>query len=204
MCVAAILNRGSRPTCLLRENHREGGKVKTRTLGNISHPPDDQIQLIRCVLKGQNLVPADGAFEIVRSLPHGHVQVVLEMIHQLDLPRLVSSRPGRQRDLIVALVAQWILHPGSKPAATRLWKQSTAAEELGVENAEVEEVYEAMDGLVGRRRRIENNLARGTWPRGAMCCTRCPAVPIRVGPVCWIAWGTIGTGCGGRLALPAG
>jgi transposase len=164
MYVATVPNRDSPPTYLLRESFREEGKVKNRTLANLSHLPLSQILLIRRVLKGEALVGADQAFRIVRSLPHGHVRAVLDMMGHLELPRLIASRPGRQRDLVVALVAQRILHPGSKLATTRLWKTTTLAEELGVADAGVEEVYQALDWLLARQKRIENKLAE--WHLG--------------------------------------
>jgi transposase len=160
MYVAKVPNRGSPPTYLLRESYRENGKVKNRTLANLSHLPLRQIQLIRRVLKDEKLVPIDEAFRITRSLPHGHVRAVLEMIRHLRLPELIASRGGRQRDLMVAVIAQRILHPSSKLAATRLWRTTTLAEELGVADANVEEVYEALDWLLARQKRIENKLAQ--------------------------------------------
>jgi len=160
MYVATVPNRRSPPTYLLRESYRENGKVKNRTLANLSHLPKSQIELIARVLRGEPLVPIDDAFRITQSLPDGHVQAVLDMIRHLELPRLIASRPSRQRDLIVALIAQRILDPSSKLAATRLWKQTTLAEQLGVVDAEVDEVYEALDWLLARQPRIENKLAR--------------------------------------------
>ena len=160
MYVATVPNRNSPPTYLLRESFRENGKVKNRTLANLSHLPRSQIQLIRRVLKGEELVSADKAFHIKRSLPHGHVQAVLDMIGQLELPRLIASRPCRERDLVVALIAQRILHPSSKLASTRLWKNTTLAEELDVADAHVDEVYKALDWLLARQKRIENKIAK--------------------------------------------
>jgi transposase len=160
MFIAKIPNRNSPPTYLLRESYRENGKVKNRTLANLSHLPYQQIQLIRRVLKGEQLVPLDDAFHITRSLPHGHVQAVLHMVHRLRLPHLIASRPCRERDLIVALIVQRILHPCSKLAATRLWKNTTLAEELDVADADVDEVYHALDWLLDRQKRIENKLAK--------------------------------------------
>jgi transposase len=93
-------------------------------------------------------------------LPHGHVQAVLDMVRHLELPRLIASRPCRQRELILALMVQRILYPSSKLAATRLWRKTTLADELGVADAQVDEVYKALDWLLARQKRIENKLAR--------------------------------------------
>lgn len=160
MYIARIPNRSSPPAYLLRESYRENGKVKNRTLANLSSLPLTQIELIRRALKGERLLPVDDAFRITQSLPQGHVQAVLGMIRHLELPRLIASRRTRQRDLIVALIAQRILHPSSKLAATRLWKNTTLAEALQVEDADADEVYRAMDWLLARQHRIENKLAR--------------------------------------------
>jgi len=160
MYVAKIPNRNSKPTYLLRESYRQNGKVKNRTLANLSSLPLEQIQLISRALKGHRLVGVDDAFRITRSLPHGHVEAVLHIIDHLEIPRLIASRRSRERDLIVALIVQRILHPSSKLAATRLWKNTTLGEELDVEDADVDEVYKALDWLLARQRRIENKLAR--------------------------------------------
>ena len=160
MYIARIPNRNSPPTYLLRESFRKNGKVKNRTLANLSNLPLEQIQLISRTLQGERLVSLDDSFCITRSLPHGHVKAVLQMINHLGLPKLIASRRSRERDLIVALIAQRVLHPSSKLAATRLWKSSTLAEDLQVEKAEVAEVYQALDWLLARQKRIENKLAR--------------------------------------------
>lgn len=160
MYVAKIPNRNSPPTYLLRESYRENGRVKNRTLANISHLPIEQIELLSRVLKGEQLLPAEGVFRITRSLPHGHVQAVLDMFAFLKLPRLIASQHCRERNLVLAMIAQRILDPGSKLATTRLWKNSTLGERLHVADAEVDELYLAMDWLLGRQTRIENKLAK--------------------------------------------
>ena len=131
MYIAKIPNRNSPPTYLLRESYRENGKVKNRTLANLSALPLEQIELLSRVLQGETLVPAGDAFRMIRSLPHGHVHAVLAMLRRLGLESLIASRPCRERDLVVAMIAQRILHPSSKLAATRLWETTTLAEELG-------------------------------------------------------------------------
>ena len=145
---------------MLRESYRENGRVKNRTLANISHLPIEQIELLSRVLKGEQLLPAEDVFRITRSLPHGHVQAVLDMFAFLKLPSLIASQHCRERDLVLAMIAQRILDPGSKLATTRLWKNSTLEERLNVADAEVDELYLAMDWLLGRQKRIENKLAK--------------------------------------------
>jgi hypothetical protein len=145
-------------THLLRRSVREGGKVKTETLGNISHLPAELIELVRRGLKGERFLPADG-FEIRRSLPHGAVVAVLGLLRALDLEPLIDRRPSRQRDLVVAMIAARLLAPGSKLATTRRWTQSTLADTLGVADADEDELYGAMDWLLARQERIEAALA---------------------------------------------
>lgn len=168
MYVARIPNRKSPPAYLLRESYREGGQVKNRTLANISHLPLEQIQLLSRVLKGERLVPGNDAFRIRGSLPHGHIQAVVEMMAHLQLPPLIDGRRSRQRDLVLALIVQRLVHPSSKLAATRLWKKSTLAEEFDVGDADVDEVYEALDWLLARQRRIENKLAQRHLAEGEL------------------------------------
>jgi transposase len=160
MYIAKVPNRNSPPAYLLRESYRENGKVKNRTLANLTALPLEQIELLSRVLKGETLVPADDAFRIVRSLPHGHVRAVLAMLRRLGLESLIASRSCRERDLVVAMIAQRILHPSSKLAATRLWETTTLAEELGVGDADVDELYAALDWLLQRQKRIEHKLAQ--------------------------------------------
>ncbi len=167
MYIAKVPNRNSPPAYLLRESYRENGKVKNRTLANLTSLPLEQIELLSRVLKGETLVPADEAFRIVGSLPHGHVHAVLAMLRRLGLESLIASRPCRERDLVVAMIVQRILHPSSKLAATRLWEATTLAEELGVGDADVDELYAALDWLLQRQKRIEHKLAQRHLTEGS-------------------------------------
>jgi hypothetical protein len=146
-------------THLLRRSFREDGKVKTETLGNISHLPPELIDVVRRGLQGEHFVPADG-FEIRRSRPHGHVVAVLGTLRALGLERLLDARPSRQRDLVVAMIAARLLAPGSKLATSRTWDQSTLGTMLGVADADEDELYGAMDWLLERQERIERGLAK--------------------------------------------
>jgi hypothetical protein len=145
-------------THLLRRSYREGGKVKTETLGNISHLPDELIDLVRRGLRGERFLPADG-LEIRRSLPHGHVVAVLGTLRALGVDALIERAPSRSRDLVVGMIAARLLAPGSKLATTRRWTQSTLASSLGVADASEDELYAAMDWLGERQARIEARLA---------------------------------------------
>jgi len=168
MYIARIPNRSSPPAYLLRESYREGGKVKNRTLANLSHLPIEQIEQIRRVLKGENLVSPEEAFSIQRSLPHGHVEIVLGIIRKLGLDRIIGSRRSRQRDLVVAMVAQRLLFPCSKLATTRHWHSTTLAEEWGVADADENELYAALDWLLDRQPSIEQRLAKRHLQGGAL------------------------------------
>jgi transposase len=149
---------------LLRRTFREGGKVKHVTVGNLSDLPDDLIEVIRRRLAGDPL-PGDGdGFRIVRSLPHGHVAAVLGTLKQIGLHRLISSKPCREAELAVAMIALRIISPGSKLANLTSLQPETAEHslggELGLEDVETAEMYEAMDWLLKRQTRIENKLAK--------------------------------------------
>src|SRR3990172_9121843 len=144
---------------LLRRSYREGGKVKKKTLANLSHLPDGLVELIRRYLRGERFV-AGGELEIRRSLPAGHVRAALALARRLDLARLLDRAPSRERDLAIALIVQRVLAPGSKLATSRLLGQSTLAAELGVEGADEDDLYAALDWLGVRQERIEARLAR--------------------------------------------
>ncbi len=146
-------------THLLRRSYREGRKVKHETLGNISHLPSDVIDMIRRSLAGQRFVPAGEAIAIERSLAHGHVRAILGTMRKLGLDTLLASKGSRERDLVMALIAERLLHPSSKLGTTRLWGCSTLGEELKVQGAHVNEVYGALDWLWARQSRIEKKLA---------------------------------------------
>ncbi len=145
---------------LLRRSFREGGKVKKETLANLSRLPPEAIEAIRSTLRGEVLVPAGGAFQIERSLPAGHVIAALGMARRLELARLLDRRPSRERDLVLAMVCQRALAPMSKLATVRAFEQSALAEELGVSDADEDELYGAMDWLIERQGKIEDRLAR--------------------------------------------
>lgn len=160
MYIATIPNRNSPPAILLRESYREKGKVKSRTLANLSKLPMQSIDVLRRSLKGEELISTD-AFEIVEdgSPAHGHVDAVMTAMRRLDFSRIISSRPSRQRDLVIAMVAARILEPKSKLATTVWWAHTTLPEILDVSDADEDDLYDAMDWLLERQSRIENKLA---------------------------------------------
>ena len=159
MYIATIPNRGSPPAILLREGYREGSKVKTRTLANLSKLPPEALTVLRQILGGDKLVKAGDAFEAIASPHHGHVQAVLVAMQRLGFAKLIAARPSPQRDLIVAMVAARILEPDSKLATTRWWHITTLPATLGVADADEDDLYAAMDWLLERQDRIEKKLA---------------------------------------------
>jgi hypothetical protein len=144
---------------LLRRSYRQDGKVKKETLANLSHLPPAAIDAIRRVLAGETLVGAEDAFEIERSLPAGHVNAALAMARRLELPKLLDRSAGRERDLCLAMILGRVICPGSKLGTVRTLSQSTLASELGVEGADEDDLYEAMDWLLKRQSAIEDRLA---------------------------------------------
>jgi hypothetical protein len=145
---------------LLRRSYREGGKVRHENLGNLSHLPIEIIDAIRAMLAGRRLVDLDDAFEITRSLPHGHVAAVLGVLRDLGLERVIGREASPERDLVVALIVQRVIGPGSKLSATRRVHQSTLATELGLGEVSEADLLSAMDWLLERQDRIERTLAR--------------------------------------------
>jgi hypothetical protein len=144
---------------LLRRSYREGGKVKKETLANLSHLPADAIDALRRVLAGERLMSVDYAFEIERSLPAGHVNAALVMAGRLGLAKLLDRSACRERDLCMAMIVGRVICPGSKLGMVRTLGQSTLASELGVQSADEDDLYGAMDWLLERQQPIEDRLA---------------------------------------------
>ena len=147
-------------THLLRRSYREDGVVKNETLGNLSHLPDALIEIVRRSLKGETFVPLAQAFEAVRSRAHGHVLSVDAAMKRLDFAALLASKPSRERDLVLAMVAARILAPHTKLATTRWWHTSSLADEFAVADANEDDLYAAMDWLLTRQDAIQKKLAQ--------------------------------------------
>ena len=118
-----------------------------------------KIENLRRLLHDEPLVSPQDLFTTEKTLAHGHVQAILEMIGRLELDRLISAQRCRERDLVVAMIVQRLTDPCSKLATTREWHTTTLAEELGVAEATENDLYEAMDWLLQRQERIEKKLA---------------------------------------------
>ena len=173
MYIESVPNRDSPPAILLRESFREGGKVKKRTLLNISDWPRERIAGFKALLKRGTVIPADQeAISIVRSLPHGAVAAALGTARKIGLDRLIGPDGDRCRDLVLALAVSRILDPGSKLAAARALSPETAASSLGVElglgPVDEDELYRALDWLAVRQAAIETALARRHLSAGTL------------------------------------
>ena len=173
MYIEAVPNRSSPPALLLRESYRENGKVRKRTLANLSKWPPALVENFRTLLKGGTAVSRlDDSFDLVRSLPHGHVAAVLGTIAKLRLERLLDPEPSKERDRVVAMIAARILDPGSKLATARGLEAATAhntlAEVLELGPLDEDALYAAMDWLVERQDRIERGLAKRHLEQGTV------------------------------------
>ena len=162
MYITRVPNRDSPPAVLLRESYREGGKVKNRTLANLSSWPEAKVEALSRALKGLPPAGLEGTFEVTRSLPHGHVAAVLGTIRELGLEELIGP-PSRQRDLVTAMVVAQVTAPDSKLAIARGLRAETAASSLGevlqVAGCDEDDLYAAMDWLASRQEPVEDALA---------------------------------------------
>ena len=152
---------------LLRRSVRDGAKVGKQTLANLTALPDAAVEAVRSVLAGRTLVEAEAALTVTRSLPHGHVALVLAQARKLGLVDLLGP-PGRARDLALALVVSQVVRPASKLATVDWWADVTLGHDLGVANASTDEVYAAMDELLTRQDDIQAELARRHLTEGGI------------------------------------
>jgi len=172
MYIESVPNRNSPPAILLREGWREGGKVKKRTIANLSDWPAQKIEALRAVLKGAPAGLGADSFDIIRSRPHGHVAAALGTARRLGLPALLSRQPSRMRDIVLALTVSRIMDPGSKLATARSLGAESGSSSLGtlldLEHIDEDDIYEAMDWLLPEQQRIEGRLARRHLSNGTL------------------------------------
>ena len=188
MYIERVPNRSSPPAVLLRESYRDNGKVKKRTIANLSDWPTARVEELRAFLKGAPVgVASEDAFEITRSRPHGNVAAVLGSLRRLGLHSVISRARSDKRDIVEALIVARILDPRSKLATVRGLREETLTsslgEMLGLEEIDEDDVYEAMDWLLPRQQKIEKALAKrhledgtlvlydlsSTWYEGHTC-----------------------------------
>src|SRR6266446_5491961 len=175
MFVARIPNRNSPPAILLRESYREGDKIKKRTLANLSHWPLGKIDALRRVLRGETFSARDEGLRLLRSLPHGHVAAGLGTLRKLGLDRLLAQggrQPRREVALCIAMIVARLIDPASKLATARALDAETAicslGRVLGLEGVDEQELYGALDWLIGQQERIEKALARRHLNNGTL------------------------------------
>src|SRR5512134_2632870 len=164
MYVTRVPNRSSPPAVLLRESWREGGKVKTRTLANLTDWPEAKVEALRRVLRGETLVVAGDRFAVERSLPHGDVAAVLGTVRAIGLDRLLPRRPERLAKLVLALIVARVIEPAAKLATARQLSEATASHSLGavlgLREVDEDDLYRALDVLGAAQPAIEKALAR--------------------------------------------
>ena len=173
MYIESVPNRNSPPAVLLRESYRENGKVRKRTLCNLSDWPAAHVEGLRGVLKGGTVIAPDReAFTVVRSLPHGHIAAAIGTARKIGLDRILGPDGNRCRDLVLAMIAARILDPGSKLATARALAPMTATtslgEVLGLGDVEDRELYGALDWLHERQSAIEAAFARHHLKNGTL------------------------------------
>ena len=163
MYITRVPNRDSPPAVLLRESYREGGKVKNRTLANLSSWPEAKVEALSRALKGLPPAGLEGMVEVSRSLPHGHVAAVLGTARVLGLEELIDPVPSRLRDLVTAMVVAQVIAPDSKLAIARGLREETAGSSLGevlhLGGCDEDDLYAAMDWLAARQEKVEDALA---------------------------------------------
>ena len=159
MHIDVVPNRKSHPTILLREAWREGHRICKKTLANLTDWPQEKVEALRRILAGDKLVSPSEFLRIERSTPHGHVELIVGMIRKIGLESVLASRRSRERDLVIGMIVERLIEPVSKLGTTRLWQTSTLPEELGLGEADVNELYAALDWLLAGQDRIEKKLA---------------------------------------------
>lgn len=178
MYITTVPNHGSKPTILLRESYRENGKNKKRTLANLTRWSNDKLERFQQALiasRGVGVLPAakpqDG-FDIVRTLPHGHVAAVLGTLRKLNLDHLISSKSSFERDVTVAMIVSRVVDPASKLAMARGFSDETLFHSLGevlkISEANEDDLYDTMDWLLPRQDKIEQALATHHLKEGTL------------------------------------
>ena len=169
MYIEKVPNRNSKPAILLREGRRVNGKVVKRTIANLTSLPDATIDVLRQSLKGVSLCDATQALAVKSTVPTGHVKAIRKAMERLGMAELVSSKPCRERDIVLALIAQRLIEPGSKLALSLAFRRTTVADDFALSgDVDENDAYAAMDWLVGRQPFIERKLAARHLDNGAM------------------------------------
>lgn len=169
MYIDVVPNRNSPPAILLREAKRDGKKSIKTTLANLSALPPDAITALRVILKGGQMVEASSdRFAVERTLPCGHVRAIKTAMENLGMAELISSKPCKERDAVLAMIAQRIVCPGSKLESAALFGDTTLAGDFNVTNIDENKLYAAMDWVLDRQSFIEKKLAKRHISEGSM------------------------------------
>ena len=173
MYIEWVPNRNSPPSILLRESYRQDGKVRKRTLANLTHWSPELVQQFQNLLQGSHTIESlESTFEITRSLPHGHIHAILGTIQRFGLDKLIAPRTSRNRRLVIAMIVSRLAFPVSKLATTRTFHPesctNTLGDLLGIEGATTDELYGAMDWLLARQTQIEQRLAQQYLQSGSL------------------------------------
>ena len=173
MYIERVPNRNSPPSILLRESYRQDGKVRKRTLANLTHWSPELVQQFQNLLQGSHTIESlESTFEITRSLPHGHIHAILGTIQRFGLDKLIAPRTSRNRRLVIAMIVSRLAFPVSKLATTRTFHPesctNTLGDLLGIEGATTDELYGAMDWLLARQTQIEQRLAQQYLQSGSL------------------------------------
>jgi hypothetical protein len=169
MFIASVPNRNSPPAILLRESYRENGKVKSRTLANLSMLPSHAIDALRQSLKGEQLVAlSQESLQIIDSPQHGQVRAVLDTMKRLRIAELIHARACPERDLVMAMIAARVIDPHTKLATVRWWHSTTLPSLMGVSDCDEDDLYAGLDWLLERQERIEQKLAKRHLENDAM------------------------------------
>lgn len=169
MYIDVVPNRNSPPAILLRESHRDGKRAVKTTLANLSALPPEAIAVLRILLKGGQMVEAaTDRFVVERSLPCGHVRAIQTAMERLGMAELISSKPCRERDAVLAMIAQRLVRPGSKLESAALFADTSLADDFHVTDVDEDGLYTAMDWLLERQRFIEKKLAKRHLREGAL------------------------------------
>ena len=203
MYIESVPNRNSPPAVLLRESYRDRGKVRKRTLCNLSDWPAAHIEGLRGVLKGGTVIAAErDAFTVARSLPHGHVAAALGTARRIGLDRILGPDGNRCRDLVLALLVSRILEPGSKLAAARALSPATATSSLGgalgLGAVDEDQLYAALDWLLERQPAIETALAKRHLTNGTLVLYDVRQAIWKVGAARWRSAATAATAARAR------
>lgn len=173
MYIERVPNRNSPPAILLRESFRQDGKVMKRTIANLSHWPADLVEGLQTLLRGGVAFNSlEDAFDVTRTLPHGHVAAALGTLRKIGLDKIIDKKDSKERRLAIAMIIARIIEPGSKLAAARGLSEETATsslnEELGLDALDEDDLYEAMDWLLERQGSIEQELAKRHLAEGSL------------------------------------